>query len=132
MVNWTDSVNGKFLIMTLQEVTPQVSGEIWEKVAKKMGPGFSANACRQNYAKLLKAQSSDGTVTPSANSSTPKSASRKRKEAPETPSKTPSSRKQKKMTPAAHLGIPEEEAELKPPQTPHLGVKKQLFSEDSD
>jgi hypothetical protein len=46
MVNWTPELILKFLLMTLQQISPQISGETWKKVADVMGDDISAEACR--------------------------------------------------------------------------------------
>jgi hypothetical protein len=46
MVNWTPEIISKFLITTLQQVSPQISRETWKKVADAMGDDISGEACR--------------------------------------------------------------------------------------
>ncbi|GAM43020.1 hypothetical protein TCE0_044f17500 [Talaromyces pinophilus] len=137
MVNWTPELILKFLLMTLQQISPQISGETWKKVADVMGDDISAEACRQKYAKLLGAAG----IEPSAATSTagtpatPKSA-RKRKDVTgidATPSKTASTKKQRKAQPDAALKVEEDEGqaeELVVPPTPF--VKKFASADESD
>ena len=46
MVNWTPELISKFLLTTLQQISPQITRETWKKVADVMGDDISAEACR--------------------------------------------------------------------------------------
>ncbi|EEA25787.1 hypothetical protein TMatcc_005979 [Talaromyces marneffei ATCC 18224] len=139
MVNWTPELVSKFLITTLQQVSPQISRDAWKTVADAMGSDISAEACRQKYAKLLGAQGIElGAATPSAATpgpATPKSG-RKRKATAgteATPSKSASAKKAKKAQPAVALKTKEyEDQETELIISPIPSFKTLAPADDSD
>ncbi|EAS30781.3 uncharacterized protein CIMG_06260 [Coccidioides immitis RS] len=94
---WDVSSNYRLLFHMVEQCNPKVS---WESVAAAMGGGFTAEACRQHFAKLKKTMS-DGTANPNGNGgagspvpATPTPRKRKARE-PKAPSETPVKRPRK-------------------------------------
>ncbi|WEW56382.1 hypothetical protein PRK78_001825 [Emydomyces testavorans] len=95
--NWDNTANLKLLFNIIEQTGAKAS---WDAISALMGDGFTAEACRQHFAKLKKS-TFDGSANPNpaveggtGSPVTPSPRKRKPRE-PKTPGETPTKRPRK-------------------------------------